>query len=335
MGARRWAFGLVPLLLFFTSLSGPGAAVARGAEGCDPRWTIVPAPVTQRMGSVLFGVGAVDANDVWAVGSYTGSGDGGDPLAMHWDGARWTEASTPALDGWVALQGAAALASDGGWAGGNQNQLTGMALIEHWDGAEWIAETPQEGFLTSVDSASSDDVWAVGQQSVDGVNQTLALHWDGHLWKAVDTPSITRASNQLNDVTVISSTDAWAVGQAVDVEHSRAKALALHWDGTSWSRVSVPGAGAYPVLTGVTAISSSDVWAVGFSQGRGPLAYHWDGVAWTRVRAPGSAVHAPEAVAAVASDDVWLVGWYWSESHTSDTGFAEHWDGNAWSSQNL
>ena len=53
MGARRWAFGLVPLLLFFTSLSGPGAAVARGAEGCDPRWTIVPAPVTQRMGSVL------------------------------------------------------------------------------------------------------------------------------------------------------------------------------------------------------------------------------------------------------------------------------------------
>jgi hypothetical protein len=30
-----------------------------------------------------------------------------------------------------------------------------------------------------------------------------------------------------------------------------------------------------------------------------------------------------------------MVGWHWVPKHTSDTGFAEHWDGSAWQGQEL
>jgi hypothetical protein len=64
------------------------------------RWTIVPSPNPggSSQDNDLWGVAAVAAGDVWAVGgvgSFLSPGSSS-PLALHWDGSSWTQASVPA-----------------------------------------------------------------------------------------------------------------------------------------------------------------------------------------------------------------------------------------------
>lgn len=91
-------------------------------------------------------------------------------------------------------------------------------------------------------------------------------------------------------------------------------------------------------MRGVSAISSSDVWAVGSPMRGGamPLIEHWNGQVWARVPSPTPSRISPQGavslagVAGVSSDDVWAVGQYLSESPTVSNGLIEHWDGTAW-----
>src|SRR4029077_1495858 len=76
--------------------------------------------------------------------------------------------------------------------------------------------------------------------------------------------------------------------------------LALHWDGSTWTRSPVPRAG---LLRKVRAIASSNVWAAGAYyntsvQGYQTLVVHFDGTTWTTVVSADS--HS-------ASDEV--IGW--------------------------
>lgn len=85
-------------------------------------------------------------------------------------------------------------------------------------------------------------------------------------------------------------------------------------------------------LIGVTAVSATDIWAVGnqrFPAGDGvcasPLTVHWDGTSWSVVSSPTITVACPilSAVAAVSSTDVWAVG-------QGAGALVEHWDGTGW-----
>ena len=51
------------------------------------------------------------------------------------------------------------------------------------------------------------------------------------------------------------------------------EALALHWDGTSWTQQSTLPKDTFPQALAVR--SASDIWAVGAT------AAHWDGTSWT------------------------------------------------------
>ena len=62
---------------------------------------------------------------------------------------------------------------------------------------------------------------------------------------------------------------------------------------------------------------------------RVPLAEHWDGSAWTRIpTAPDADLGELYGVAAVASDDVWAVG-YTPYSIASRRPLIQHWDGRS------
>jgi hypothetical protein len=80
----------------------------------------------------------------------------------------------------------------------------------------------------------------------------------------------------------------------------------------------VPGARARGELTGVSASSASDAWAVGVSGRIRAMAEHWDGSAWTRVVPPdlGRLI----GVAAISPTDAWAVG---------SPGLLLQWDGTA------
>jgi hypothetical protein len=105
--------------------------------------------------------------------------------------------------------------------------------------------------LYSVSAASGRNAWAVGRHGDD----TSILHWDGTRWSRVTSPNLGSDFNELDGVSVVSSTDVWAVG---DADYS-SDTLILHWDGTHWSRVTSPNPGSvFNGVSGVSAVSPTE-----------------------------------------------------------------------------
>ena len=113
--------------------------------------------------------------------------------------------------------------------------------------------------------------------------------------------------------------DIWTVGnKGVDDLDSLPKAGAEHWDGTSWTMVPTPNAGDREnAFNGVDALSTNEVWAVGYSMYSTGSAYktlveRWDGSQWSIVPSPnvGTSSNSLVGVDAVGSDLAWAVGYY-------------------------
>ncbi len=201
--------------------------------------------------------------------------------------------------------------------------------------------------LFGVSAVSGSDVWAVGRQNSTGVFKTLILHWNGTAWSKVNSPSPSLADAELMGVSAVSGSDAWAVGWYWNRTGTATDTLILHWNGTAWTQVNSPTAPRYTDfgLTGVSAVSGSDAWAVGVrgvpSDGRksGTLIFHWDGTAWTLVNSPspGSGPNQLEGVSAVSGSDAdaWAVGNYSSlDNPGASRTLVLHWNGTAWSKIN-
>src|SRR5947209_7846495 len=100
-------------------------------------------------------------------------------------------------------------------------------------------------------------------------------------WTVVSSPTVSGGS-ELHAVTAISTNDVWAVGESFGAG-SPSQTLIEQWNGRKWSVVSSPNIGTQNnELSGVTAVSATDIWAVGFFQATsgGPqqtLTLHWDG----------------------------------------------------------
>jgi hypothetical protein len=89
------------------------------------------------------------------------------------------------------------------------------------------------------------------------------------------------------------------------------------------------------ILFGVSAISDSNVWAVGAEQDSNGLWHtlteHWDGSHWSAVTAgnPGSDGDQLYAVQALGPNNVYAVGQYAGSAFPSKA-LIEHWDGSGW-----
>jgi hypothetical protein len=269
----------------------------------------------------LYAVTAIAPDDVWAVGEYT------DPisktLALHWDGASWTHAPTPTGDGYSHLYGVSAADSDDVWAVGNDGN---NAFSLHWDGSEWSSlPTPSRGFSTvlrSVSATPAGEVWAVGDSGFDSVT----LRWTGSAWDEVPAPDPGPQFLDLDGVTTISATDAWAVG-VYDVTGGRWQTLTMHWDGAQWSVVDSQSPD--PQLNrlyGVAALPQGEVWAVGYGGGTGTLALRRVGESWleTVTVNEGTGENALNAISVHTSQDIWAVG------HAQQRSLTLHYDGAGW-----
>jgi len=95
---------------------------------------------------------------------------------------------------------------------------------------------------------------------------TLTEHWNGKKWHIVSSPNAGSVSNQLRGVTHIPGTShAWAIGFSESGSGS-AQTLTEEWNGMSWKIVSSPSVGSFlNTLNGVAKVSSTRVWAVGYS----------------------------------------------------------------------
>src|SRR5258706_6927870 len=166
---------------------------------------------------------------------------------------------------------------------------------------------------------------------------SLAWHWNGTGWTRITTPQPSTIAQALAGVSGVSGSDVWAVGFQ-SPQGGVTNTLALHWNGTAWTKVASINAGVVSVLENVYARASNDVWAVGYSEinstsGRQVLVEHWDGSTWSAVIGanPVTCDDVLFNVAATSSTDASAVGYTDTGTGTTRSTLIEHWDGTSWS----
>jgi hypothetical protein len=201
-----------------------------------------------------------------------------------------------------------------------------------------------DSVLHGVSAVSGSNAWAVGSYTDTSAlaSKTLILHWNGTAWSKVKSPNSGSYSNELSGVSAVSGSNAWAVGSYTDTTGA-SKTLILHWNGTAWSKVKSPnpslGLG-FNELSGVSAVSGSNAWAVGSYGGYPARAYatlivHWNGTAWTQVKSPNpspspfsSNANYLNGVSARSGSNAWAAGNY--DNNAIANTLVLHWNGTAW-----
>jgi hypothetical protein len=341
---RRWCLSVCAVVaVVAASATAVQASAPANHQRPSPFWGSQAHPSVQSGYSELYGVDAVSAGDVWAVGTQAGPRQIS-TLVEHWDGTSWSVVPSPNPGGGAAestLNAVDAISANNVWAVGSF-RLSGRThtLVEHWNGTSWRrvpSPNPPGGrygsLLTSVSAASADNVWAVGYVDPPGADEahTLAMHWNGGSWSIIRTPFRQGVERGFFGMSAGSSSSAWAVGTTIDPQSGRAKALVEHWNGQRWHQAPIVSPSlSYNVLYGVSVVAPGNAWAVGefdddTFQYR-TLVEHLSGGSWHQVRPPGlGRAGALSSVSGDGPDDVWMVGWLVSGS------VLEHWDGQSWS----
>lgn len=300
-------------------------------------WTVVPSPDASPGNNQLDAVATITATDVWAVGAAENAIGNNQPLAEHWDGTSWSIVPTPSVEVGNLL-GVAAVSSTDVWAAGSLllSSRGNTASFIHWNGRKWtVAKSGvvANSTIFGITAVASNDLWAVGEVENQTTfnEQTLIEHWNGKTWSVVASPNATGQFSILNGVTAVSASDIWAVGRFEDASNT-VHTLTEHWDGTAWSIVASPdGVGFESELNSATALSASDVWAVGDSAGSGTLTEQWNGTTWSVVASPSVATNSSlTGVAAVTASDIWATGITFTSSSVFQA-FIEQWNGTSWS----
>ena len=87
-----------------------------------------------------------------------------------------------------------------------------------------------------------------------------ALHWDGSAFTPVTIPFSTVNNLSVNAISGSSANDIWVVGQTVTAGYHNRQftSVVLHYDGSSWSQVTVPDNSG---INDLDAVSATDaVW---------------------------------------------------------------------------
>ncbi|TVZ05905.1 hypothetical protein EAS64_00010 [Trebonia kvetii] len=108
--------------------------------------------------------------------------------------------------------------------------------------------------------------------------------------------------------------------------------MIVHWNGKTWSRVPSPNPGVSDLLEGLTAISPSDIWAVGYYSSlttSGPLLLHWNGKTWSQVNTNFTDFANVSSISASSAKNVWAAGYGFGSNGTHTE--IIHWNGSAWS----
>lgn len=327
----------------------PAAGRALVLRLSGSRWSRVSAPSPG--GDVLLtGVSASSPSNAWAVGSYDGSENLN--LFLHWNGKTWRQVNGPSQpDG--ALSGVSVTSARNAWVVGtyqSPSTLTDSTLALHWNGRTWAkVPTPDPGSggnqLLAVAALSRTDAWAVGASLNTSTSEyrTLILHWNGRKWASADATPVSTLTTQLAGVTVVSRSDAWAVGH-FDNASDFSNPLILHWNGRSWRRVEAPVlASNLEELSAVAAWSATGAWAVGIGPCVGgsincpshSLTLRWNGARWAAVSSPslsdGSDQNILAGIAVISRTDAWAAGSYYPAAAGEPVrALLLHWNGAAW-----
>lgn len=159
----------------------------------------------------------------------------------------------------------------------------GTILRSHSRGDAWrVTPTGVVADLNGVFAIDRNHAWAVGAEG-------MVLSFDGTTWGRIPVPVENKA--MLRGVWASSPTDVWVVGGEQRLETEPEVGVALHWDGTAWSRITH----ALPALYAVHG-KGKEVWIAGGTF-ETPIAMRYDGAKFAAVEttslAGGRSVYGP------------------------------------------
>ncbi|MDH6580663.1 hypothetical protein [Kitasatospora sp. MAP5-34] len=214
----------------------------------------------------------------------------------------------------------------------------GSTCSQLWqlNGQNWSQFSLPTGFgAAAITGTSATDVWFLGGTTTAGI----VYHWDGQNW--VDrSPGV--PGYYVQAAAAVSPTSAFSAG----VFYGNSEVAGVgHWDGSTWTVTKLPQiTGENTMLTAVSAASASDAWATGQqckptgNDRCQPYLAHWDGTQWSQVTVPSLTPRSalPQAVIS-RNGEVWIAGRETDlDGGTNpDRIFAEHWDGQSWTTAYL
>lgn len=175
-------------------------------------------------------------------------------------------------------------------------------------------------------------VTAIGSAMVTGnialaAQPSLAAGCTAGVW-VQQNPSAQSAV--LNDVTVATATDVWAVGYSL--KGKAYSSLWENWTGSNWQAVGT-GSGAGAILNAVTNFGPNDVWAVGETAVAGQaLIANWNGANIVRAVIPFvSASSRLSFISGSSLSDIWAMGQYSASNGARPRGvLLYHYNGSTW-----
>jgi hypothetical protein len=195
-------------------------------------------------------------------------------------------------------------------------------------------------FLFGISATSARSAWAVGETDNGSAVHTLIQRWNGRSWQRVPSPNPGDGSeDRLFSVAATSARNAWAVGSYFD--GSAFHLLILRWNGRSWRHANSHFPGCVTSadgLTGVTATSATNAWAVGtatscaFPGVQVTVILHWNGRAWKAISSPDPGQFGGSSLlgaTAISGRDAWAVGSYNDDAALKHS-LILHWNGRAW-----
>lgn len=250
----------------------------------------------------MFGIGAVNREEIWACPSYTGLVRPPCVRSVDGQGEKWTPVENqPPKTIFSALWGSGPgslwlVGSDGssiGTVGSTLTRYDGKIFQEFRRG--------EEHDLRSLWGSSPDDIWAAGYGG-------FLWHGDGSTWS--------RVQGGLTSMDVLSAVwgsgkdDVWAVGSKV-----------IRYQGGSFAPVAGPG----PAGTSFTAVWGSRKDDVLVANRQGAI-YRWDGNGWNNPsKMPNGAL--VQAIWGAGTNAIWTI-----QGESPAKGQIWHYDGISWTS---
>lgn len=165
-------------------------------------------------------------------------------------------------------------------------------------------------------ATSGDNAWALGGADSSGggtTSQVEGAHWTGSSWHTVSMPA--GVGSYIDAASAPAADDIWAV--------TAAGGKVLHYNGKAFAVAHTFPSGDY-ALTGVTALSPTNVWTFGNSgAGPGYGTYHYNGVRWAAVSGAGAGI---TAASPVTPSSIWAFG----SDGTAPQNAILHFNGKTW-----
>lgn len=168
------------------------------------------------------------------------------------------------------------------------------ALAMRYDGSVWhdLAPGGADSFWW-VHGSGDDDVWLVGENG-------RISHFDGTSFEEHDSGT----SATLWGAIAFAPDDVWAVGGMVGGPATQPDDVVLHYDGSAWSPVTLPGEPQNRALFKVWGTSSDDLFVVG----EAGIIWHKVGDTWTLESDPPLAGGNLTTVHGCSASEVYAVG---------------------------